>query len=104
MDQINAAYSGVDLKRSDIDFVHVGLLPVTAPAKNKEHGQVERHYQVWDHSKQEGVEGILSVMGVKYTTARFVCRRGRGYLDGKNGRDPCEERYRKDCFKGWGNR
>lgn len=70
--QVNESYPAVKLSRKNITFVHVGLLPITDPKADPEKGAVDRHYQIWDHEKRDQIKGVLSILGVKYTTARDV--------------------------------
>lgn len=70
IDEINHAYPPAKLTTQDIYFVHRGLLPSsqTAPTANV---QLTKQYQIQDY-QQEGLKGLISVTGVKYTTARNV--------------------------------
>ena len=46
----------------------VGTHPVTGDI------QLAKHHQIRDH-RQDGWQGLLSVVGVKYTTARYVAEK-----------------------------
>jgi glycerol-3-phosphate dehydrogenase len=72
--EVNQAYPAADLKREDIVFVHSGLLPSSGISHTTGDVQVAKHYQIHDH-RSEGFKGILSVVGVKYTTARRVAEK-----------------------------
>jgi glycerol-3-phosphate dehydrogenase len=69
--QINRACPSARLKREEVFFVHSGLLPCSGVDPKTGAVQLMRHYQIRDH-RQEGVEGLMSLVGVKYTTARDV--------------------------------
>ncbi len=72
--QINQIYSSANLTRQDVSFVHGGLLPrISINAKTGE-PLLAKHYQIKDYS-EEGLSGIISVVGVKYTTARDVAQK-----------------------------
>ena len=45
--------------------------------QNPETGEVglEKHYKICDHKQDFGVDGLISVVGVKYTTARDVAQK-----------------------------
>ncbi len=66
--QLNGLYPAAELKLSDVDFVQRGLLPAKA-------GQAESEVQllnqplIIDHDKKGNPAGLISVTGVKYTTA-----------------------------------
>jgi glycerol-3-phosphate dehydrogenase len=68
--EINAAYPGACLSRQDVRQVHMGYLPMD-PASPDE-VRLLRKSMIRDHAQTERVEGLLSVIGVKYTTARHT--------------------------------
>lgn len=67
--EVNAAYPAARLTRADVLGVHIGLLPA-GPG-----GELARHYRFVDHARRDGVTGLLSVVGVKFTTARDVAEK-----------------------------
>lgn len=72
---VNQAYPGVNIKREEVTFFHGGFLPMAR--QNPKTGEVglEKHYKIYDHKLDFGVEGLISVVGVKYTTARDVAQK-----------------------------
>lgn len=66
--EINAACPDVGLTRQDVVGVLGGMLPETPRADTGE-VQLVKHSRVYDHSA-EGAPGLISVVGVKWTTAR----------------------------------
>jgi len=73
--EVNAAYEAAALTREDIRHVYVGLLPRADIHSGTGEVQMLKHYRILDHSKADGTEGLVSVIGVKYTTARDVAER-----------------------------
>jgi glycerol-3-phosphate dehydrogenase len=69
---VNASYPEAKLERNDVRLIHRGLLP-SVPSNGKSVTLV-KSYRIEDHGN-EGVEGLLSVVGVKYTTARDVAEK-----------------------------
>ncbi len=67
---LNACLPGVALARGDILAVHAGLLPCRRPAQPDREPDLLRHFRYVDHARAGGVEGLVSVCGIKYTTAR----------------------------------
>lgn len=69
--ELNQAFPALDLSLADVTLVHHGVVPAVvrggraAPAG---------HEQIRDHSA-EGRDGLVSVAGTKYTTARAVAQR-----------------------------
>jgi glycerol-3-phosphate dehydrogenase len=69
--EINGGYPVAALKRADVRHVYSGLLPVVEPGGV----QLVRHHRLYDHSKEDRVEGLISVSGVKFTEARYVAEK-----------------------------
>ena len=74
LDEINSVYPPASLTAADVRFVYGGLVPVSGV--NVHTGSVQRakHFQITDH-RQHGLSGLISVLGVKYTTARDVAEK-----------------------------
>ena len=68
--EANSAYPGAELKPDDVRWVHYGFVPAVPNGK----GRVEfvRRARVHDHQREDGIEGLISAVGVKYTTARHL--------------------------------
>lgn len=88
MNELNAAYPAAALKRADISFFYGGLLPM-APSSDH-HGDVRlvKHYTLCDHQQEDRLEGLVTVVGVKYTTARDVAEKTIDLIFKKLGRQP----------------
>ncbi|MDJ0615324.1 MAG: glycerol-3-phosphate dehydrogenase/oxidase [Calothrix sp. MO_192.B10] len=70
--EINQAYPSANLTRDDVSFVHGGLLPrIGVDPKNGE-PILAKHYQICEHRSPAG---LISVVGLKYTTARDVAQK-----------------------------
>jgi len=74
LDEVNKACPAADLKRQEISFVHAGLVPISSAGRENGCVQLTKHYQIQDH-RHDGVNGLISVLGVKYTTARHVAEK-----------------------------
>jgi glycerol-3-phosphate dehydrogenase len=70
--ELNQAFPALDLNLGDVTLVHRGVVPAARGGDGKL--RLEGHEQVRDHTV-DGVEGLLSVAGTKYTTARAVAER-----------------------------
>ena len=66
--ELNQAFPALDLSLADITLVHLGVVPAAVLGDRV---GLEGHEQIRDHATQ-GVEGLLSVAGTKFTTARRV--------------------------------
>jgi glycerol-3-phosphate dehydrogenase len=71
IDEINDAYPTAALKLRDVQRVYSGLLPIV------ESGSVQlvRHHRLYDHQKEDRIDGLISVSGVKFTEARYVAEK-----------------------------
>ena len=69
--ELNQAFPALDLSLADITMVHRGVVPA---AMNGDQIGLQGHEQIRDHAAQ-GFEGLLSVAGTKFTTARGVAQR-----------------------------
>ncbi|ASC73182.1 Glycerol-3-phosphate dehydrogenase [Halomicronema hongdechloris C2206] len=71
---INRVYPAAKLQLEDVCFVHRGLLPCANVDPKAGNVKLTKRYQLYDHC-QDGLAGLLSVVGVKYTTARNVAHK-----------------------------
>jgi glycerol-3-phosphate dehydrogenase len=75
LDDINEGYPAAGLRREDVRLVHRGILPMAPPRGEDSNGVIlEKQFQIVDHRK-EGLDGLVTVVGVKYTTARDVAEK-----------------------------
>jgi glycerol-3-phosphate dehydrogenase len=67
LQEVSAAAPGFELQASDVYSVHLGL----TPSEESESTRAKRSLLV-DHEAVHGVPGLISVAGIKYTTAPVV--------------------------------
>lgn len=72
LDQINSAHPALKLSLQDVRHVTWGFLPVHKTDVYKQPVTLTRDGVVIDHQKKDGISGLISILGVKYTTARVV--------------------------------
>jgi glycerol-3-phosphate dehydrogenase len=86
--ELNQAFPALDLTRSDVTLVHRGLVPAVRTAGGG--ARLDGHERVRDHAA-DGVDGLISVAGTKYTTVRAVAQRvvDRGMAKLQRPRVPC---------------
>ncbi len=72
MAEINEAYPPANLSMDDVLFYYGGLLPIEDNYDDPRNVTLTKHYELIDHKKEDNIEGLLSVVSVKYTTARDV--------------------------------
>jgi glycerol-3-phosphate dehydrogenase len=86
LDDVNQVYP-FNLKREEVSLVHKGLLPRSGINSKTGDVQLTKHFKLYDHSAQ-GVNGLLSVVGVKYTTARHVAEKAVDWSFTRQGQKP----------------
>jgi glycerol-3-phosphate dehydrogenase len=69
--EANEAFPALRLTRADVTLVHRGLVPARMVAT---HPDLKPSHEILDHSS-DGAPGALTVVSVKYTTARGVAER-----------------------------
>ncbi len=75
IDEVSAAYPAANLSRADVAFFNGGLLPMEGVNPRSGDVRLVKHYIVRDHEREHGLAGLLTVVGVKYTTARDVAQK-----------------------------
>jgi glycerol-3-phosphate dehydrogenase len=68
--EVNQAFPALHLTRDDVTLVHRGIVPAVLDRKTGRPGLLAVP-QIYDHAG-EGAAGAMTVVGVKYTTARRV--------------------------------
>ena len=73
--EINDAYPPAKLTREDVYYSYGGMTPAD---EGQTDGEVKRnlHSEIINHETLHQISGLVSVAGVKYTTARLVAERG----------------------------
>jgi glycerol-3-phosphate dehydrogenase len=75
IDEINSAHPPLNLSLEDVQHVTWGFLPVNKEDAPREQVKLTRDGVVLDHQKKDNLQGLISVLGVKYTTARVVAEK-----------------------------
>jgi glycerol-3-phosphate dehydrogenase len=70
--EINETFPGLQLKQDEVTLVHRGIVP--AAVVNGRIGLLGQS-RIIDHAAQGHTENLISIVGVKYTTARVVAER-----------------------------
>jgi len=73
--ELNVLMPELHLQRSDVTNIHGGVLPLAKETAPGEDVQLLPHYRIVDYAKISQLDGLLSVVGVKYTTARDVAEK-----------------------------
>lgn len=90
LDEITAALPGAGLRPEDVCYAYAGLYPLTDPVVRPGVFQGAVDYQLVDHASRGGPEGLVTVLGARYTTARHVASRAVDLVARRLGRSaPC---------------
>ena len=70
--ELNAAWPALGLSMDEVVYCYRGL----TPAERSGTGQSRSHEsRILDHARRGGLDGLVSIIGVKWTTARLVAER-----------------------------
>jgi glycerol-3-phosphate dehydrogenase len=72
LDECNEACPEARLSIEDVSFCHKGLLPLRNTRKSSRKPSLAKKHWIVDHSREQGISGLISVIGVKYTMARSL--------------------------------
>src|SRR5262249_22591886 len=98
--QLNQAFPSLDLTLKDVTLVHRGIVPAAVRGGRV---SLEGRDLIRDHASQ-GIQGLVSVVGTKYTTARAVAERVADAGVTKIGRSPIACRTASVALPGGGLR
>ncbi|WP_457575245.1 glycerol-3-phosphate dehydrogenase/oxidase [Desulfomarina sp.] len=74
--EINKIYPPGKLSMDDVTFFHGGILPMKeADTQKPDSVQLNKSSEVLFHGKEGGVKGLITIKGVKYTTAPDIAGR-----------------------------
>jgi glycerol-3-phosphate dehydrogenase len=62
------------LSPRDVIAVKCGLLPERAGGSGSGDVVLQKHGRIIDHEREDGIAGLMSIVGVKWTTARLVAQ------------------------------
>ena len=82
VDEAARAFPWAGLQPGDVSLVHRGLVPARRAS-----GGLETRSRIVDHEADDGVPGLVSVRGVKYTTARAEAEKAVDLVLRRLGRD-----------------
>jgi glycerol-3-phosphate dehydrogenase len=83
VDELNAGYPPARLSPENVLYVYSGLTPADPDSVRGEVGRSKRA-EIIDHGMVDDAEGLITTIGVKYTTARLVAERVVDLVQKKN--------------------
>lgn len=87
---IDAHLPSAKLKRSDVQHFYAGLRPLVDDGSGDTY-DASRRAELIDHGKEDGVDGLFSAIGGKWTTSRHLAEQAVDVIAAKLGRParPC---------------
>jgi glycerol-3-phosphate dehydrogenase len=87
---INANLPSARLARADVEHFYAGLRPLVDDGSGDTY-DASRRAELIDHGKDDGVDGLFSAIGGKWTTSRHLAERAVDVISAKLGRPvrPC---------------
>lgn len=84
IDEINIAYPPAKLTLDDVHYCYQGLTPANEPGQHENATRLH-HSKVIDHKSRDGIDGLISIVSIKWTTARLVAKQATDLAAGKLG-------------------
>jgi len=100
--EINEVYPQANLTLDDVRYCYKGLTPAEEPqAGQSSRSETKRshHSKIIDHAI-DGAEGIISIIGIKYTTARLIAEKSINMACHKLGKPELDCRTRTQPLEG----
>jgi glycerol-3-phosphate dehydrogenase len=97
IDEANYAFPALHLGRGDVTLVHRGIVPATPGRDGKP--DLKTSAELLDHATT-GVPGAMTLIGVKYTTARAAAERAIDAIGRRLGRRLAPSRTRETTLPG----
>ena len=73
--EIKVIYPSAELSIKDVTFYHAGLIPRTGSTVQESGDvQLDKHTLITNHASTDNIHGLLSIKGVKYTTAPHTAK------------------------------
>jgi glycerol-3-phosphate dehydrogenase len=86
LDELNECYPPCGLTRQDVSFCNAGLVPMYESEPGSRDVRLAKDYRIVDHAQSDGVDGLVSMVGVRFTTARLVAEKAVDLVARKLGR------------------
>ena len=84
VEETNRIYPVADLNLNDVTFFHYGILPAKDQKQDSSSTQIDNHSEIIDHERVDNLKGIITIKGVKYTTAPQIAEETARLLKKRN--------------------
>jgi len=90
LDETNAAYPGLSLSRADVTMVNFGLILFEGNQKGAAEISFGKRSLLIDHADTHRIDGLVTLIGVRATTARGMAEKAVNLVFRKLGRRPAD--------------
>lgn len=97
IEEINGTYPHLQLTVDDVVMWNAGLVPFGEEQSSEENLSYGKRSNMIDHSKTEGLENFVSLIGLRYTMARGETEKALSLVQKKMARARCA--YKSDFIK-----
>lgn len=95
--EINESYPALNLTIDEVTMWNAGLVPFGENNEDAQHLSYGKRSLVVDHAVTDNVDGLVSLVGIRYTMARSEAEKALDLLQRKLGQEP--EKPRSDYVK-----
>ncbi len=88
IDEVNECYPALQLTRDDISFVNAGLVPMGEDDAGMTDLKLAQRFRIVDHEPADGISGLVSVAGIRWTTSGDVAEKAVNLVFRKLGQEP----------------
>lgn len=78
--ELSASYPALGLKREEIIYANCGLVPFGAANSTSQNMSFGKESRFIDHRRKHGIEGLVTLIGIRFTTARADAARALDLL------------------------
>jgi glycerol-3-phosphate dehydrogenase len=75
IEDINHAFACEKVSREQVKYAYAGIYPLVADSINPALYQGTGDYRIVNHAREDGLSGLISAFGAKYTTARLLAEK-----------------------------
>ncbi len=90
--ELNMCSPNIAVRYEDVLFWHAGLVPARKHQGGTGEIELVNRCELLDHRKRDGIDGLISVIGVKFTTARNVAEKVNNLVLRKLGYAPSKSK------------
>jgi glycerol-3-phosphate dehydrogenase len=88
VDEINESYPALKLTREDVSFYNAGLVPMGENEAGVGDLRLAQRFRIIDHEAVDGLSGLISVIGIRWTTSGDVAEKAVDLVFRRLGQTP----------------